>query len=96
MAKDWGLRNQLTRAAVSTMSNIAEGYARKSDREFARYLDMARASCVEVHSLLYVTLDVGYIDAQCFARVSSLIDAVQSRIAGMTNYLRQQLRDTKS
>ncbi len=61
LSKDFGLRDQLCRAAVSSMSNIAEGFAKKSDRDFAHFLDIARGSAIEVQSLLYVALDVGYI-----------------------------------
>ena len=60
--KDFGLRDQIQRAAVSSMSNIAEGFACDSKREFARFLGFARRSAVEVQSLLYVALDVGYIN----------------------------------
>ena len=62
LSKDFGLRDQVCRAAVSAMSNIAEGFARGSDKDFAHFLDIARGSSLEVQSLLYVALDVGYID----------------------------------
>lgn len=59
--KDFGLRDQLRRAAVSAMSNIAEGFDCDSKVEFARFLGIARRSAVEVQSLLYASLDIGYI-----------------------------------
>lgn len=61
-SKDFGLRDQIRRASVSTMTNIAEGFDCESNVEFARFLVIARRSSVEVQSLLYAALDVGYID----------------------------------
>ena len=66
LAKDYGMRDQLQRAAVSTMTNIAEGFDCESKIEFARFLGIARRSAVEVQSLLYAALDVGYINEQTF------------------------------
>ena len=60
-AKDFGLRDQIRRASVSIMANIAEGFDCDSQVEFARFLGIARRSAVEVQSLLYAALDVGYI-----------------------------------
>lgn len=66
-ARDFGLRDQIQRAAVSSMSNIAEGFDCDSRVEFGRFLGIARRSGVEVQSLLYVAMDVGYIDESEFA-----------------------------
>ena len=60
-AHDFGLRDQVQRASVSSMTNIAEGFDCESKAEFGRFLGIARRSTVEVQSLLYVALDVGYI-----------------------------------
>ena len=65
-AKDFGLRDQIQRAAVSTMANIAEGFDCDSKVEFGRFLGIARRSTVEVQSLLYTSLDVGYITKEVF------------------------------
>ena len=62
LCKDFGLKDQLCRAAVSAMGNIAEGFAKPSDRDFTHFLAMAKGSVLEVQSLLYVAWDVGYID----------------------------------
>jgi four helix bundle protein len=88
LARDFGLRDQIRRAAVSSMSNVAEGFARKSDKEFAHYLDMARGSAIEVQSLLYVAHDVNYIDRHEFERLNGLADEAASLIGGLTSYLR--------
>ena len=65
-AKDFGLRDQIRRASVSIMANIAEGFDCDSQVEFARFLGIARRSAVEVQSLLYAALDVGYITEEEF------------------------------
>ena len=62
-SKDYGLRDQIQRAAVSVMTNIAEGFDCESKVEFARFLGIARRSAVEVQSLLYIALDNRYIPA---------------------------------
>ncbi|MFQ5612003.1 MAG: four helix bundle protein [Anaerolineae bacterium] len=65
-ARDFGLRDQIRRAAISAMANIAEGFDCDSNREFARFLGIARRSAVEVQSLLYVALDAGHIREDIF------------------------------
>lgn len=93
--KDPGLRDQICRAAVSSMTNVAEGFARGGDREFARFLDVARDSSVEVQSLLYVALDVGYICQADFRRLYGLADEVAALIGGFASYLRRGSRGTR-
>jgi four helix bundle protein len=90
-AKDFGLRDQIRRAAVSSMTNIAEGFDCDSSKEFARFLGIARRSAVEVQSLLYVALDVGYIDENTFqthytqaAKTKGLIGAFKHSLAKRT------------
>jgi four helix bundle protein len=61
-SKDFGMRDQIRRASVSVMNNIAEGFDCESKAEFARFLGIARRSAVEVQSLLYAAIDVDYID----------------------------------
>ncbi len=87
-ARDFGLRDQIQRAAVSAMTNIAEGFDCDSKAEFARFLGIARRSAVEVQSLLYVALDAGHIDQQAFdaryaqaARAKALIGGLKESLA---------------
>lgn len=61
LAKDFGVRDQIQRASVSAMTNIAEGFDCESKAEFARFLGFARRSAVEVQSLMYTAYDVGYL-----------------------------------
>jgi four helix bundle protein len=65
-AKDYGLKDQIRRAAVSCMSNLAEGFERGGMVEFHRFLVIAKGSCAELRTQLYVAMDVGYIDAVIF------------------------------
>lgn len=65
-AKDFGMRDQIQRASVSVMTNIAEGFDCESTAEFARFLGIARRSAVEVQSLLYAALDVEHINQDVF------------------------------
>ena len=78
---DFGLRDQIRRASVSIMSNIAEGFERASSREFHRFLVIAKGSCGEVLSQLYVALDVGYIEHKTFEKLYEMTNEV-SRILG--------------
>jgi four helix bundle protein len=94
LTKDFGLRDQLRRAAVSAMANVAEGFARKSDRDFAHFLDIAKGSADEVQSLLYVALDVGYVDEGEFQKLHGLADETVSLTGGLTSYLRRNLART--
>ena len=88
-ARDCGLRDQVRRAAVSIMSNIAEGFERGSDKDFARFLFMAKGSAGEVRSQLYVACDLGYLEQE---RPDQFIDGAQSvsrRISGFIKYLKK-------
>lgn len=68
-AKDFGLSGQIQRAAVSIMSNIAEGFERRSRADFQRFLDIARGSCGEVRAQLYIAADVGYLTETQFTEL---------------------------
>ncbi|GAB4531257.1 MAG: hypothetical protein Fur0018_19080 [Anaerolineales bacterium] len=67
-ARDFGLRDQIQRAAVSVMTNIAEGFGARSNPSFQQFLTYARRSALEVQSLLYVAIDVGYISEEQFRK----------------------------
>src|SRR5574342_235413 len=71
-ARDFGLNNQIQRASVSIMSNIAEGFERETANEFRRYLMFAKASCAEVRSQLYIALDIGYLQQSEFDKLMDL------------------------
>ena len=88
-ARDFGLRDQFRRTAVSVMSNIAEGFARKGDRDFARFLDISKGSSVEVQSILYVALDAGYTRREEFEKLYGFAEEINSMISGLSLYLRQ-------
>ena len=66
LRKDFGLRDQMLRAAISMMANIAEGFERGRLSEFHQFLSVSKASCAELRSHLYVALDAGYLDAEEF------------------------------
>lgn len=88
-ARDFGLKDQVRRAAVSVMNSIAEGFGRHGDVEFARYLEIAKASAYEVQSCTYVAVDAGYIDEGTRLAIHSSADATAALIAGLVNYLRK-------
>ena len=83
LAKDFGLAGQLQRAAVSIMSNIAEGFDRAGRAEFRHFLLTAKGSCAELRSQLYVALDVGYLDQAKFEKLSALADEVARVLGGL-------------
>lgn len=82
-ARDFGLSGQIQRAAVSIMSNIAEGFERSRLGEFHQYLSIAKASCAEVRSQLYVALDVGYLEKSDFDNLLVQAEEVARIIGGL-------------
>ena len=89
-AKDFGLSGQIQRAAVSAMSNIAEGFERGRPREFHQFLSMSKGSCGEVRSQLYVALDVGYINQRIFSLLLSKAEEVGRIIGGLRASVQRQ------
>jgi four helix bundle protein len=87
-AEDFGLRNQIRRASISIMSNIAEGFERSGTKEFIQFLAIAKGSTGEVKGQLYVALDQDYIDKNTFDRLFALSTETGSMIGGLMKYLR--------
>lgn len=88
-AKDFGLRDQIRRAAVSIMLNIAEGFARKTNREFFQFLVIAHGSAAEVQAALYVALDQKYISQEHFENLYKMADETSKTIMGFSKYLKK-------
>ena len=82
-AKDFGLSGQIQRASVSIMSNIAEGFERGGRSEFHQFLSVAKASCAEVRSLLYVSLDIKYIAKTKFEKILNKAEEVGRVVGGL-------------
>jgi four helix bundle protein len=85
--KDFGLRDQIQRASVSVMANIAEGFERGSDKEFHRFLYIAKGSAGEVRSHLFVALDLGYISDEEFSDLRAKSEEVAKSLSGFITYL---------
>lgn len=88
-ARDFGLRDQIRRAAVSVMSNIAEGFERSGTAEFVQFLSVSKGSAGEVESQLYVALDQGYISDDQFRLLKESALSTKRLIAGLMAYLRR-------
>ena len=86
--KDFSLRDQMWRAAGSTMDNIAEGYDDGSTREFIRFLGYSQRSCGEIQSQLYRALDCGYISQDRFQAIYEIASECRKQIKGFRKYLR--------
>ena len=89
-SRDFALRDQIRAAAVSVMSNIAEGYERDSDAEFGHFLSIAKGSCGEIRSQLYVAVDQAYVGDAEFAEVSGRAIEVSRMLKGLTRTVRQR------
>jgi four helix bundle protein len=88
-AKDFGLRDQIRRAAVSIMSNIAEGFERGGNQEFVQFLYVAKASCGEVRSQVYVALDQSYVPSTAVDELTNSFKRLSSMISNLISYLRK-------
>ena len=91
--KDYRLVAQITDAAVSSMSNIPEGFSRRSNKEFTQFLFVSKSSATEVQSEAYVALDQRYISKETFAEIYDQADQVSKIVSGLITYL---LRNEKN
>lgn len=88
-SKDFGLRDQVRRASISIMLNIAEGFGRRTDKELAQFLFVALGSVAEVQSALYIALDQRYIDQTEFEDLYTQCSEVARLLSGFIKYLRK-------
>lgn len=89
-ARNFGLSRQMQRAAVSVMSNIAEGHERGGAAEYARFLGIAKGSCAELRSQLYVALDVAYLDRKTFAESLEATRELGRILGGLRRAIRER------
>ena len=93
--RDYGFKDQIQRAAVSIMNNIAEGFEYNSDSVFIRYLNIAKGSCSEVKSMLYLCEDLGYCSPNQRVELQAKVLDVSSGIYNMIAYLSQPKPESK-
>lgn len=87
-SRDFALRDQTRRAAISIMANIAEGQGRNSDKEFANFLNISHASVAETQSHLYIALDRGYLTAEVFDEIYEQLQEIAKMTMGLMKHLR--------
>ena len=87
-SRDFALRDQIRRSAISIMANIAEGQGRNSDKEFANFLNISHASVAETQSHLYVAVDLGYIAAGDFGEIYEQLEEIAKMTMGLMKHLR--------
>jgi len=95
LARDFGLRDQIQRASVSVLSNIAEGFDRSSPAEFHRFLVIAKGSCAEVRAQLYVAFDAQLIDLKRFDEAKALAEETSRVISGLRRSIEAQKNGDK-
>lgn len=89
VCRDYGFRDQIQRAGISIMNNIAEGFERKSDIEFARFLDIARGSCGEVRSMYYTAEDLDYLNPSIAENKRDNLKKIAAGITSLSSHLRK-------
>lgn len=92
--RDFGLKDQMTRAAGSVMHNIAEGFDSGSNAEFVRFLGYAGRSCTELQSQLYIALDRKYLDQTRFDRCFDQCRKTRSKVGAFIQYLNRSTTPT--
>lgn len=85
--KDFSFRDQIQRASVSIMNNIAEGFERNGNKEFKNFLYISKGSCAEVRSMLYLAHDLQYLEKEEFAKTYGLILDIANLLSGLIKTL---------
>jgi len=87
--KDYSLKDQMRRSAVSVMANIAEGFSRSGNAEFIQFLYIAKGSISELKSHLYIALDRNFINTNGTGKIIDTIEDITNKIGGFINYLKK-------
>jgi len=90
--RDYAFKDQIQRAGISVMSNIAEGFERNTNKEFINFLSIARGSCAEVKSLLYTATDIGYLESNEFNILCNRANKISGLLNGFISYLKANPR----
>ena len=94
--KDFVLTNQMRRASISILSNIAEGFERNGDKEFIQFLTVAKGSCGEVRAQLYIAFDQEYVERSEFEKIQNKLVEISRMLAGLIKYLKtSELKGSK-
>ncbi|MEB3359000.1 MAG: four helix bundle protein [Synechococcales bacterium] len=91
-SRDFGLKDQMRRAAVSIMSNIAEGFESRTQKLFINFLGIAKASAAELRSQAYIALDAGHISQAEFDKLFDLVDKCSRQLRRFMDYLQSRIR----
>jgi four helix bundle protein len=91
ISRDFGLRDQLRRAAVSVPTNVAEGFERHSRKEYVNFLNIAKGSAGEIRSLLRVALEVGYLDKNTYLRLYDMAKGLSRMLASQIQAINRSL-----
>ena len=94
LGEDSALRNQLIRSAISIMANIAEGHGRRGDREFIHFLKIARGSCSETLSHMYIAKDMRMINETTFDDIHAQASKTGKRLSALIRHLRTSLKES--
>ena len=96
LKKDFGLKDQIRRASISVISNIAEGFERNGNKEFIQFLSIAKGSAGEVRAQLYIIKELNFINEDEFVLLYEKVTLVSKMLSGFINYLKQsELKGTK-
>lgn len=87
-SRDFHLKDQVLRASFSVMLNIAEGFGRRTNKEFIHFLEISHASCSEIQSALYIAIDRKYISDSEFESLYSQCDEISKMTMGLIKYLK--------